>query len=377
MSEPVLLPGRSSGIRRWCVLWFQLTLSAVILGYLAVQAYRSGAFTELAQREKQWSWLVVGALVSVTGILGTFFRWYRLLRSQRLEVSWRDTFRFSAVGYVVNFAPLGIAGGDFLKAVLIARHQRHQRATAITSVLIDRVVGLAALFYVITLLAFLTGSVRFPVPIDEFREVLALSRAGSPAPVPGELFFQLLVWIAILMTILGTVAMVLVIWPKYTGGRYLLAWIARLPKIGPKLDAILRSFEAFGRTPLILLESIALAMLFHGLFGLGAWCMAMGLFREVHGVSRMALLFSLANSSQIIPLPLGPTELVLDLLCRWVPIAVGGKVAMKIGEGAVIAIACRAANLLTASGFVPCWFLSRREVRRVQEMLRDERTPPQ
>ena len=363
MTDNDVFPDRTRRWRRRSVWFVQFLLSMAIIGYLVIQAERSGVFAQLATREKHWGRLVVGGLVVATGIFGTFFRWYRLLRSQRLEVSWRATLRFSAVGYIVNLAPLGIVGGDLLKAVLIARHQRQQQAMAITTVLIDRVIGLAALFYVITFFAFLTHSVRLPIPIDEICQFWAQRQSGSLETIPGEILFQFLIWVAILLTLLGTIAMALVLWPNWTGGRYLLRWLARLPKIGPQLDAMLRSFEAFGRTPLILLESILLAMVFHCLFGFGAWCMASGLFTEIHATPVFILLFSLSNSSQVIPLPLGPTEFVLNLLCQWVPIVSSGTLAMKAGEGAIIAITYRAANIFTAVAMIPWWFLSRHEVR--------------
>ena len=362
-------PGR--WLRRAVIPVIQILVSVAIVGYLAYQASHSGALTELARHEKRWGWLIVGGFCLAVGTSGTFFRWYRLLRSCGLMVSWRDTFRFSAVGFIANLAPLGMVGGDLLKAVLIARHQPQRRADAITSVLMDRVIGLAALFYVITLFAFLTGSVRWPGA--EFRELWGQYRAGMLSAVPGEMLFQLLIWAALALTLIGTLAATLVIWPRYTGGRLLLGWIGRIPGVGPKLGVMLESFESFGRRPLVLLESVLLAMMFHALFGIGTWCFTHGLLAESFGPVPQLLMFSMANSSQVIPLPIGPLELVLDLLYRWVPSALGGAVTMKAGDGLIIAICYRMASAVFAVLLVPCWFLSRREVHEVRdEMARDE-----
>lgn len=354
--------------KRLGIVLFQLAVSAVIMVWLCVQASRSGAFSDLVQHDKHWGYLLLGTLFVGLGVVGTFFRWFRLLRSQGLEVPWSTTFRFSAVGYLMNLAPMGIVGGDLLKSVLIARHQPNRRADAIASVLIDRVIGLAALFYLITIVAIVSGAIRFPIPLVEFREVWTQYRAGSLTLLPGELIFQLLIWFAFALTLLGSIAMVLVLYPKQTGGRYLLMGVAKIPKIGPKFAALFQGFEKFGKVPCTLCESILLAMSFHGCFGLGAWCFGQGLFAETYSAIYQVLLTSLANSSQVIPLPLGPFELVIDWLYQWVPIYANGP-TMKAGEGLIVAIAWRCSFIAVAALLIPCYFLSRTEVRDVQARL--------
>ena len=375
VSTVITAQNSESGSRwkRRGIMLFQLAFSAAIMIWLCVQASRSGAFSELVQHDKNWAYMLLGTLFVGLGVVGTFFRWFRLLRSQGLEVSWSTTFRFSAVGYLMNLAPLGIVGGDLLKSVLIVRHQPNRQADAIASVLMDRVIGLAALFYLITLVAIASGAASFPMPLAEFREIWTQYRVGALASLPGEMIFQLLIWFAFALTLLGSIAMVLVLYPKQTGGRYLLVGLAKIPKVGPKFAALFQGFEKFGKTPYTLCESILLAISFHGCFGLGAWCFAQGLFAQTYSVIYQVLLTSLANSSQVIPLPLGPFELVIDLLYQWVPIYANGP-TMKAGEGLIVAIAWRCSFIVVAALLIPCYFLSRSEVRDVQKEIETKET---
>src|SRR5262249_17571208 len=64
-----------------------------------------------------------------------------LVRAQNLPFSLRDAFRLGLVGYFFNTFLPGSVGGDLLKAAFIAREQE-RRTVAVSTVLIDRGVGL-------------------------------------------------------------------------------------------------------------------------------------------------------------------------------------------------------------------------------------------
>ena len=59
-----------------------------------------------------------------------------------------DAIRISFWGYLFNLAPLGIVGGDLVKAVMLDHEHPQHRAKALASVLVDRVIGLYILFVV-------------------------------------------------------------------------------------------------------------------------------------------------------------------------------------------------------------------------------------
>jgi uncharacterized protein (TIRG00374 family) len=94
-------------------------------------------------------WIAVGNL-AVWGIgsvlLGTF-RWWLLLRGLGLVVSFFRALRLQLIGLFFNTTMPGAVGGDIIKAVYIIREQTKQSKTAaMLTVLLDRVVGLGALF---------------------------------------------------------------------------------------------------------------------------------------------------------------------------------------------------------------------------------------
>ena len=79
-------------------------------------------------------------------LLGTL-RWWILLRGLGLMVSFFRALRLQLIGLFFNTTMPGAVGGDIIKAVYIIREQTNQGKTAaMLTVLLDRVVGLAALF---------------------------------------------------------------------------------------------------------------------------------------------------------------------------------------------------------------------------------------
>ena len=65
--------------------------------------------------------------------------------------------RIGFLGYLFNLAPMGIVGGDLLKAWMLAREKPGNRAKALASVVVDRIVGLYVLFLVAAAGVFVTG----------------------------------------------------------------------------------------------------------------------------------------------------------------------------------------------------------------------------
>jgi uncharacterized protein (TIRG00374 family) len=81
-----------------------------------------------------------------------------LLKARHFDVSMRETFPLSLIGTFFNFAIPGAVGGDVVKAYYIAKDQSERRVEAVTSVLVDRILGLygMVLLAILTMLANLT-----------------------------------------------------------------------------------------------------------------------------------------------------------------------------------------------------------------------------
>ena len=85
----------------------------------------------------------LAALIAAVGLIITFLRWHLLVRAVGIEFRRSDAVRLGLIGYFfTNFLPS--VGGDMLKAYYIARGQS-QRTRAVTTVIVDRAIGLWAL----------------------------------------------------------------------------------------------------------------------------------------------------------------------------------------------------------------------------------------
>lgn len=78
-------------------------------------------------------------------------RWRLLLSTQKITAAAWPTFKLTLIGNFFNFAMPGGVGGDVVKAFYFAKENPNSRVVALTSVVIDRVLGLFAMI----LLAFM------------------------------------------------------------------------------------------------------------------------------------------------------------------------------------------------------------------------------
>ena len=97
---------------------------------------------------------LLAAGICLASVLLTFVRWYVLVRAQGLPFTLSGALRLGLIGYYLSTFLPGSVGGDIIKAAYIAREQS-RRTVSVATVLIDRAVGLAGLFW---LVAFLGGS---------------------------------------------------------------------------------------------------------------------------------------------------------------------------------------------------------------------------
>jgi uncharacterized protein (TIRG00374 family) len=100
------------------------------------------------RQPKDMRWFAGAVLTCLLAVFITFFRWYLLVWAQEIPFRLTDAVRFGFVGLVSNLIMPGMVGGDLVKALLIARQQKGRRTAAVATVMVDRFVGLVALFYV-------------------------------------------------------------------------------------------------------------------------------------------------------------------------------------------------------------------------------------
>lgn len=126
--------------------WLKWPFALSMLGYLVWR--NQEGFLELATGDKNWGYLLAGLVLCGVCAGLTFVRWYLLVWAQEFDFTLKDAFRLGGLGMLCNYGGPGIVGGDLIKAAIVARNQQSRRAVAAATVVLDRLLGLLALFMV-------------------------------------------------------------------------------------------------------------------------------------------------------------------------------------------------------------------------------------
>ena len=126
--------------------WLRWLVALGILAYL-FYLYRD-QYADFIRREIDFTFLGLGIVLATTATILAFFRWYLLARGQQLVLRFREAVRLGFVSNLFNYLAPGTAGGDIVRAVGIARHQKSRRTVAAATVLLDRLFGMLALLII-------------------------------------------------------------------------------------------------------------------------------------------------------------------------------------------------------------------------------------
>ncbi len=107
--------------------------------------------SQAIQRPLQLRPLLLTVFIGLAAALLTFVRWYVLVQAQELPFTLWNAIRLGLVGFFFNNFLPGSVGGDLVKAWYIAGEQS-RRTVAVSTVLIDRVLGLWALAALVAIL---------------------------------------------------------------------------------------------------------------------------------------------------------------------------------------------------------------------------------
>lgn len=315
------------------VITLKVFISAAIISYVIVQAQQDHSFADLQGQPKDWGLLALAWLLALLAVGISFIRWYELGRAAGLQFSLKDAFRLGFLGYLFNFVSLGSVGGDLFKAVFIAREQPNRRSAAVASVLIDRMVGMCALFMLAAIGVALTGSYRDA----QSGELRALSIAALAACAMGALVFNMLLM------------------PVATGSRIAQA-IARIPWLGRVLIGILTAMRQYRERKSALITAGVLSLAMHMVNVLMIYTISCALPGERPSLAQHFFIVPLAATAGGLPLPLGALgafEAALDFLY---------KSTAHSQQGLVVALSYRLMTVVIATVGACFYFASRREV---------------
>ncbi len=127
-----------------------------------------------ASQSCDWRTLTVALLLFAPVALLQSVRFTWMVRAQDIELSYWEGIKLSYAGNFLNFVALGSTGGDIFKAYYVSCHT-DRKTEAVTTVLLDRAVGLISLI----LIALFTILLKFGDPrIREWALPVGLLGAG-------------------------------------------------------------------------------------------------------------------------------------------------------------------------------------------------------
>jgi uncharacterized protein (TIRG00374 family) len=282
-------------MKRFLYISLQVGLIAGIFGFLfwnaaATDTEGKNIFTVLCEQPKRWHFLAAAFLIQLFAVAITFIRWRWLVRTLGLECSRRDAFRLGFLGLMLNLAPLGIVGGDAVKAVLIAQKNPDYKSQAVASVFIDRLLGLLVMFICGSLFIVWTGFYARP-----------------------EIVAQTFTHIVFAFTAMGILGTGIVFLPFFAKGHFE-RLIEKIPFCGNLLSKLVRSLLLYRNHKRCLLLSCLITIFVHTSFGMSLYWAAMALFPSAPDGVHHIMLHNVTNLTSMIPLAAGPYELVLEQL---------------------------------------------------------------
>ena len=123
----------------------RIGMAVGIIGYLIYSNYST---LKEALNNFNFYWLIPAALLYSGHLCVAAWRWRLLLRLQGIQISFMEAFSLTMQGFFFSLAlPGGALGGDVVKAACIAkRAPEGKKVTGAFTILIDRVLGMIALF---------------------------------------------------------------------------------------------------------------------------------------------------------------------------------------------------------------------------------------
>jgi uncharacterized protein (TIRG00374 family) len=97
------------------------------------------------EAKSNYELIILAFFVLLAGVFTTFYRWKLLLKGQNIILTNKDVLYLGFIGMFFASVLPGAVGGDLIKSVYIAKKVKHHRTSSVLTVLLDRVIGLAAL----------------------------------------------------------------------------------------------------------------------------------------------------------------------------------------------------------------------------------------
>jgi uncharacterized protein (TIRG00374 family) len=343
-------------LKRLAITILKYAISLGILAWLFWRAASDEAtFATLRNQPKNWSLLLAGLIVFWAALTSTIMRWWMLVRALKMPFTLAEALRLGYMSFLFTFLTLGVVGGDLVKAIFLARKQHGRRTEAVATIVIDRLIGLYALFVVASIGILSTDlsniSVRDPAQLAAVRT---------------------LCWVTVGLAIAGTIGIIVVALPTF-GTSPLWEALQRVPRLGPIVERVTTAIKIYRNRPGLMGGIGVMSLATHCLFVLSVYAVARGLYTETPTLGMHFVVVPIAMVANTLPLPggIGAFEASLDFLYAGV-----SPPGAPPQQGFVVALGYRFCTLLVALIGVVFYLTRRREVSQLIRAAQDEEQQP-
>jgi uncharacterized protein (TIRG00374 family) len=126
-----------------------------------------------------WPWLLAAFLLCLPPLFLCVLRWKLILDAQGMRLPWSKVNSIFFIGMFFNSFMIGPTGGDLVKAYYTARETHHRKTEAVTSIFIDRIVGLLVLALLVAVMILFRWTFFMGHAETRLTALVALAVCGS------------------------------------------------------------------------------------------------------------------------------------------------------------------------------------------------------
>ena len=339
-----------SAVKKILINTLKFGASFAFIAWLIYSAHAKDpdTFQRFIDEPKGWGRLGVAAALYFTAVQFTFVRWYFLVTALELPFRIRDAIRLGFLGFFCNLIALGAVGGDIFKAFAIAKHHKNRRAEAVATVVIDRIIGLYALFIVASTV--IVATQLYDSPDSSIRTVCYFTLACTGT---------------------GFLGILMILIPGITTGKAS-EFLGKLPKIGTICSKLLNAVRMYRmRFPIVILAGV-MSICVHSLIAASIFMISRGLPGAAPEMIEQFVAVPLSLLTGVLPLPaagFGAFEFALDKM--YVLFSTDAHVITE-GKGLLTALTYRLFTLAIAFIGACYYFSSRSEIEKTMEEAAEE-----
>lgn len=308
----------------------KLALGLALIGLLLWQAAEHDALQKFASQPKDWRLLAAALAFTAGANVLVFFRWYCVAHAGGVPLGLGEAVRLGALGFALNHVSLGSVGGDLFKGAIFARNRPGLRAAAVTTIVVDRFIGLAVVVMMAGVGVLASGAWGSQNPSIRLIALGALGAAG--------------------VTLVGAILAML----PWFSGPGLASLAQKIPRFGSIAHQAVAVWASYRRNPTWVLAAFGLSFAVHTSMAVSYYLISLSLPIDAPSLAEHLLIVPLASvAAGVLPLPngLGSNEAVVELFYQ--------SLMGSGGQGTIVALLHRVNTLLAGGIAAAYYFLSR------------------